>query len=219
LEAGGLHTIFGLRSENIPYTLLDLLTVFPTPDAVSTVIDLTNQLPPSDTNGKLWLLPTVSEAEKLSKVLEVGRDIPMLLGGIIDEITNLYRPHYILVDSRSGFAELASAPILKADRLVCVLRPNRQNADGLRILLDILEMLPRSPATFLVISQVPDVPEAVTKVNDLQSMLGMGRHFGTSIPYAPELALEETVAALVEPTSSLAQCYRPIVNWLEKSLP
>jgi MinD-like ATPase involved in chromosome partitioning or flagellar assembly len=216
LEAGGLHTIFGVEPREIRFTLLDLLIMPSSPDLGSAMVNLTDRLPANNSGGKLWLLPTVSEAEKVVEAMEVGRDIPMLLGGIINDLIELYLPHYILVDSRSGFAELASATILKAERLVCVLRPNRQNADGLRILLDILQTLPSPPETLLVLSQVPDVAEAAFRVSALQNILGLGRKFDVKIPYAPELALEESVAAIVSPDSSLARCYMPIVDWLER---
>src|SRR5581483_3805938 len=142
-------------------------------------------------------------------------DLPMLLGSVMSDIIDLYNPHYVLVDSRSGFAEMASAPILKADRLVCVLRPNRQNADGLRMLLDILDTYGKRPNTFMILSQVPDIPEASEKIEKLQSILGPNRKFDAVVPFVPELAIEETVIALSEPDSFLAQCYRPIADWLE----
>lgn len=215
LEAGGLHTIFGLESQDIRWTLLDLINMLAAPDLTSAMVDLTNKIPHVIKGGKLWLVPTISEAKKVREALEVGRDIQTLLGRIITEIEELYNPHYIFVDSRSGFADLANAPIRKADRLVCVLRPNRQNTEGLRILLDILGTLPKPPATFLVLSQVPDVPEAAARVEMLQNLLGVGRHFDSLIPYAAELALDENVAAISAPNSSLANCYQPIVEWLE----
>jgi MinD-like ATPase involved in chromosome partitioning or flagellar assembly len=214
LEAGGLHTIFGLESSDVKFSLLDLFTAIRTPDLSSAMLNLNNRLPSSN-GGNLWLLPTVSETDKVVKVLEPGRDVMMLLGSIIDLIVQWYNPHFIMIDSRSGFAELASAPILKADRLTCVLRPNRQNADGLRILLDILDTLPTRPDTFLVLSQVPDLPETKARIEKLQAILGPNRKFGVEIPYYPQLALEEQIMALSSPGSTIGQCYQVIADWLE----
>jgi MinD-like ATPase involved in chromosome partitioning or flagellar assembly len=95
LEAGGLHTIFGVDLKEIRYTLLDLLTTIAAPDLPSTTLDLTARLPSVSDGGKLWLIPTVSEAESVRK-LETARDIPTLLGRIIKEVRDLYNPHYIL---------------------------------------------------------------------------------------------------------------------------
>ena len=213
LEAGGLHTIFGVDVSEIQYSLLDLLTTVIAPDLPSAILDLTQRLPLVKDEGRLWLLPTVSAAEMVRR-LETARDIPALLKRVIDEITDLYRPHFILVDSRSGFAELASAAIMNANRLVCVLRPNKQNADGLKILLEILDILPERKETFLVLSQIPDIPKAAARLEVLQAILGDGRKFGAHIPYVPELALEESVAAIVAPETTLARCYMPVVDWL-----
>jgi hypothetical protein len=69
--------------------------------------------------------------------------------------------------------------------------------------------------TFLVLSQIPDVPETAARLEVLQAILGSGRTFGALIPYVPELALEENVAAISAPSSTLTRCYLPIVEWLE----
>lgn len=219
LEAGGLHTIFGLDSKDVKVSLLDMLTFITPPDAKPSLIDLTSKIPDTSKKGSLLLLPTISESRKVREVLDVGRDLPMLLGGIISQINDIYNPHYILVDCRSGFAELASVPILKTDKLVCVMRPNRQNVDGLRILLDILENIPEAPKTFLALSQVPIDPDIEVKVKKilakLEEQLGEERKFMAHIPYDPMLSLEEIVVAITAPQSSLAKKYIPIVDWLE----
>ena len=218
LEAGGLHTIFGLEASDVKYTLLDLLVAIRPPDVSSAVISVSDKLLQASVQGELWLLPTVSETDKVRRALGSSNDLMMLLGGIIDRIVYLYNPNYVLLDSRSGFAELASASILKADRLACVLRPNRQNAEGLKMLFDILEALPKCPATFLVLSQVPDLPETAARIDKLQAIIGPERIFGAQIPYSPQLALEENVVAISSPESSLAKAYIPIVDWMEGSI-
>jgi MinD-like ATPase involved in chromosome partitioning or flagellar assembly len=213
LEAGGLHTIFGIDVKDIGHTVLDLLTMIAVPDLPSATLDLTSRLPSSKNSGKLWLIPAVSEAAAVRQ-LEMVHNIPGLFGQIIEKVEDTYNPHFILVDSRSGFAELASPPLMRANKLVCVLRPNKQNADGLKILLDILDIFPKPPQIFLVLSQIPDLPEAALRVESLQAMLGRGRQFGARIPYVPELAFEENVSALTAPDSTLTRCYLPIVDWL-----
>ena len=214
LEAGGLHTIFGIDPKNISYSVLDLLTTISTvPNVESAVLDLTPHLPSCGNASRLWLMPAVSEAAKVTK-LERVRDFPALFGRILKYLTDSYNPHYILVDSRSGFAELANAPLMRADRLVCVLRPNRQNTEGLKNLLDVLSIFPKPPETFLVLSQIPDLPEVTVRIESLQAMLGAGRQFGARIPYVPELAFEESVSAIMAPDSQLTKSYLPIVNWL-----
>lgn len=214
LQSGGLHTIFGLNSKDIHYTILDLLTLEEPPSIVDAVFDLTDHLPSHSDGGKLWLLPAVAEAEKIRDLLECGRDFPMTLGDICSEIANIYDPHFILVDAESGFTELASASILKANRLICVLRPNRQNVDGIRILLDILSTIGSRPITFLVVSQVPDRPESANTVNYLQSILGLNRRFDLILPYTAELGLLENVKEL-SGWHRYANTYQAIVDWLE----
>jgi len=217
IEAGGLHTIFGLEASKITYSLLDTLLSAGLPSVVNAVMDLTAKLPRPHPDGKLLLVPAVSEVSKVNKIVENARDMPMLLGEIISQLEDLYLPHYVLLDSRSGFAELAAAPLRRAQSLVCVLRPNRQNMDGLRLLLDILVSMRKPPNTLLVLSQVPDDPAVAPRLASLESLLGPGRKFDVTVPYSAELALEETVAAIETPDSALVRHYDEIVDWIEKA--
>lgn len=221
LEAGGLHTIFGINPEQIRFTILDVLlgTVTPERSLVKLSAMLSNVLP----GGDLWLLPAISEVGKIGRVMADRRDLPTALNHVIEQIEDRLLPHYILVDSRSGFAELADMAIRTAERLVCILRPNRQNADGLRMLLDILNVRRSSPNAFLVLSQVPE-PDAVgltrtlidNRLQELAKIIGPGRSFGATIPYSAALALEESVVAITQPSGFLVGCYQPIVEWIEE---
>lgn len=215
LEAGGLCTIFGVERSQIRFDILDMLRTPGPPDVGRARIDLTKQLGLAENKGQLVLIPTITEARKILDVVQSGRDLPRFLHDLIEQIESEFNPHYILIDSRSGFADLASAAILEANRLVCVLRPNRQNAEGLRLFLDIVSGCRPSPSTFLVLSQVPELPQTKSWISHLEKSLGGMRKFDAVIPFAPELALEETVVALTAPHSGLAQSYGLIADWLD----
>src|SRR5690349_24186636 len=152
LEAGGLHTIFGLQSRDVRTTTLDLLLANGAP---TEALDLSAVV---RATGRLWLLPTISEIAKVNAVFNSFRDLPMRLDSIIRELDAAYDPDIVLVDSRAGFAEFAAPPLALANRVVYVMRPNRQNSEGLRTLLDVLDTLPRTPAHIIVLSQVPELP-------------------------------------------------------------
>jgi MinD-like ATPase involved in chromosome partitioning or flagellar assembly len=218
LQSGGLHTIFGLVSKDIQHTVLDILTTLSPLDVGQAMLDLSEGLSFRNKGGRLWLLATVTEAEKLREVLDSGRDLTMLFSHLISEIIDTFNPHFILVDSQSGFAQLASAPILNADRLICVLRPNRQNVEGIRNLLDILNTLSIQPEPFLVLSQVPATSEATVTINKLRGEIGSGRDFNVILPFIPELSLEENdiIRSIKQP--HLANYYQPVVDWLEGTM-
>jgi MinD-like ATPase involved in chromosome partitioning or flagellar assembly len=213
LEAGGLHTIFDVQASAIRVTALDLLTATGTPVRL---VDITDRLPESAT-GKLLLLPTISEIDKVAAVFNLGADLPMLLGQMIAAIERQYQPHYILIDCRTGFSELASPPIRKSEKIVCVLKPNRQNIEGIRRLLDLFASYPRRPEILTVLSQVPNTSDAAKQTKKLETALGSGRRFDVKIPYVPELGWQETVVAITAPTSALAQQYGAITTWIQTS--
>jgi MinD-like ATPase involved in chromosome partitioning or flagellar assembly len=210
LEAGGLHTIFGLPADRIKSTTLDLLLAN---GAAAEAIDVSSL---SNLAGRLWLLPTISEIAKVNAVFNSLRDLPMRLDGIIAELEDQYAPEFVFVDSRAGFAEFAAPPLALAKRIVCVMRPNRQNTDGLRTLLDVMDTLNRTPPHIIVLSQVPDLPHAIGRISELENLMGSGRRFSVHIPFAPELALDERIAALEMPESRLTASYSLVADWVER---
>lgn len=222
IEAGGLHTIFGLSGSQIQHTLLDVLSPAAAPSPSSVLLDLTDRILPAESTGRLMLLPTVSDIARLNIVLDERRDLQMLLRSALRQLIDAHRPHYVLIDSRSGFAELASTAMQLADKLVCVLRPNRQNCDGLRLLLDIIALKSIRLPYFTVLSQVP-MPDGLRltagdiehRLAELQEILGSDRRFGTRLPFDPILALDETLPAKRDPSTPLAVGYRMVADWIE----
>ena len=211
LEAGGLHTIFGIEPKDIRSTTLDLLLAN---GAATEALDLSARLAPG---SFLRLLPTVSEIALVNAVFNNFQDLPTRLDGIIRDLDTLYAPDYVLIDSRAGFAEFAAPPLALAQQLVCVLRPNRQNVDGVRTLLDLLAPLRRPPQQVLiVVSQVPELPQTREVLRHLATALGPGRNFKCEIPLALELALEERLAVLEMPESRLAASYSRVADLLER---
>jgi len=213
LEAGGLHTIFNVQPK---LTLQDMLSSASCPPIGSVMIDLTEEIPEKNAAGKLWLLPSVSESHKLNAALEAGHDMSMVLSRIVESIEDHCNPHFILVDTRSGFAEIAAASLRNADSLIIALRPNRQNAEGLRFFLDIISNIRDPPETFLVVTQVPQVDDAVSRVKSLEKRLGENRKFDLLIPYDLDLAIEEKVFVISSPTSKSIKHYEKIADWLDK---
>jgi septum site-determining protein MinD len=216
LDAGGLHTIFNVKRSDINRNLLDLLTESKIHDVGRATIDLTNRLTNPAPSGKLLLLPTVTEADKLDQISEDIDSLKSNLGAIIKQFNEEYLPHVVLLDSRSGFADYAATAIRLSDLIVCVMRPNRQNADGLKLFLDIQATRHDSPEIFLVLSQVPDSLRADKYIENLTGLIG--RSFGARIPYDPDMALEESVVAATDPNSTRAKKYQPIADWIARHI-
>src|SRR5258708_1655324 len=217
VEAGGLHTIFKISRNKIRASILDLLTLPFPPTAEQALIDITDECVPG-AKGKLYLLPTVTEKQKLMKLKEVESEVPAKVKSYLSQVVDAVNPNYVLLDSRSGFADLGtSAAIAQADKVVCVLRPNRQNVEGLSLFLDVIKNLNPPLPYFLVLTQTPgDRPDVRETVKKLESQLGKNRHFDAEVPYTTKLALEENILAKTAPESEEAEKYRPVVDWLER---
>ena len=222
LEAGGLHTIFGSTPKGIRFTLLDVLAPVGAVPVERAIVDLSSAVNNLGTGGGLWLLPSIPEISKIDRVMADQRELSVVLSRVIEQIEEILRPHVILVDSRSGFAELAATSIRVAQNLVCVMRPNRQNADGIRLLLRILATRGGTPKPFLALSQVPRAEPPLLnqstieqRIEELQRELGDFK-FGAKIPFVPSLALDEIVEMNRDPGSPVAAAYRPIADWIDQ---
>jgi MinD-like ATPase involved in chromosome partitioning or flagellar assembly len=210
-----LHTIFNMDENIIKNDIIDLIDS-PTLDISHTLYDLTLTLPNVKPGGKLVLLPAVTAPSKLNIAMGAEMDTVSFLNRIVGQIEEEYNPHYIFIDSRSGFSEMATPTFRIAQKMVFVMRPNKQNAIGLKLLLGILDAVaePLRTPYFLVLSQVPDVPGIDNRLERFYTLLASKYSIGTKIPYNPELALEEKVISILSPLSDDSTSYHPIINWL-----
>ena len=210
LTSGGLHNFFGLSSKDLGNTLLDLFDQLSPEDIGRVAIDVSETVGVSSKSGKVWLLPTVAEPAKLSFTFEVAQDLGASFAVILDEVDELFKPDFVLIDCSSGFSELASGPILKADYLICVLRPNKQNSEGIRMLLDILSTVGNSPKVLLVLNQVRSVEE-LGVISAIQTGLGPERSFKAVVPYIPEAADINGMTPKVVCGQELTEHMEPII--------
>jgi MinD-like ATPase involved in chromosome partitioning or flagellar assembly len=215
LTSGGLHNFFGVANNQLENTLLDLFDQLSPEDVGSVAIDVTETVGVSSRTGKVWLLPTLAEPAKLSVTFDV-QDIGARFALIVDEVANLFNPDFILIDCPSGFSELASGPILEADYLICVLRPNTQNSEGIRMLLDILSTVGNSPAVLLALNQIPSAEE-LNLIQGMQDELGATWSFTAVVPYIPEAVDINGMALNIIRGQKLTEYMQPIVARLQGS--
>jgi len=216
LPSGGLHNFFGLASEDLHNTVLDLFHPLSPEDVTWVAVDLTNTLEVELKAGKLWLLPTVAEPAKLSYTYEFAQDLGAKFQMILNEIESVFRPDFVLVDCPAGFSESASGPILKSDYVICVLKANNQDTEGTRMLLDILSTIGKSPVVILALNQVPGSNEMEIG-SAIFRELGSEKVFNAVVPFIRQTADIYRVGPNVVRDKQLTQCMKPIVKRLQGS--
>ena len=214
LEAGGLHVVFGLPASELKYTVLHLLSTVAPPRINQVCQDLTTALVQRRNDGALFLFPTFAEANRLARAIQPDRNLDTVFESIVNQIESDYKPDYVLVDTRAGFTEIASGPLLVNDALVVVARPNKQNVEGLALFMDIMRLRRNPPQTVVVLNQVPDTRAARPLVKAILHKLAK-RSVSVSIPYDPDLAVDEHIISIKRPDSPLLVHYARLVKWIE----
>ncbi len=218
LDAGGLHKIFNINESDIRSTTLDVLL-----GKRMTFVNLDERL--NITRGHLNILPNISEPNLLNAVVAQGEEGGGYIGNkfasILDSINrdpNL-NPEFILVDTRSGISEILSRVAVMADLFVLVLKPNKQNIEGAK---RIVEFINSREATehLIVFSQVLTDKQYMKKLEILKSELtqNINRHEEFAyIEFDKGLLYEEFIPALFYENfeeDSKYEGYRKVANWI-----
>ncbi|MGA2403998.1 MAG: tetratricopeptide repeat protein, partial [Syntrophobacteraceae bacterium] len=150
------------------------------------------------------------------------------------KIEQEFSPDYLLVDSRTGLADVAGITTHQlADLVVLVFNLNRQNLDGItRCYQSIVSAAkPRPIKIMLVASPIPKghlldsnlveskLKEAADAMPDVVSSSGSGDDRIIQIPYHPALSLMDVAFVRIYPTDEISRIYRRIVETVQKSNP
>ncbi|MDY3556921.1 hypothetical protein R5W24_006095 [Gemmata sp. JC717] len=165
-----LRTLFDLNSDHITHTLSDHLI------GRCTLRDAAYHVPLAEmpNTGSVHLIPagpfTVEyDAESLGAVF----------GTIADALTL----DVLFVDAPGGLGEDALLIAAAADRVVLVLRPNRQDYQTTAVAVEVVRRL-GIPDTALVLSEVPGSLDRAALLRDLERAFGVAR--GAVLPIASE---------------------------------
>jgi tetratricopeptide (TPR) repeat protein/cellulose biosynthesis protein BcsQ len=164
------------------------------------------------------------------KVKEGYRFFEQFKRKIEDEL----HPDYLLVDSRTGLADVAGITTHQlADLVVLVFNLNRQNLDGIKGCYRSIVSAPkpRRIKVMLVASPVPQgqlldagliesrLEDASASMPDVVGYSRTGKEPIIQIPYHPLLALRDEVFVKQYPTYEISGIYRRIVETIRRNNP
>lgn len=146
IQSPGIHVIFGLDEDAISYSLNDYL--WGNCRIEETAYDVSSVLKQQD-NGGLYLIPSSIKAGQIARILREGYDVARLNDGLNDLIRVL-KLDYLLIDTHPGLNEETLLSIAISDRLVVILRPDRQDFQGTAVTLEVARKLDMSNITLVV---------------------------------------------------------------------
>jgi MinD-like ATPase involved in chromosome partitioning or flagellar assembly len=190
-----------------------------------------------DTNGSLWLMPAGIQNEtyeqRFSAInweeLYSKRDGFLLLENLRSQWHESIRPDYVLIDSRTGFTDVAGICTRQLPDAVClVFTPNPQNLFGLKQVCNAINLQKafvglRQPQVHFVASNVPnldDENEVLSRtLADFSKELGYSKLTATIHHYSSLALIDQAPFILDHPKSQLSRQYAYLAAQITKNNP
>jgi MinD-like ATPase involved in chromosome partitioning or flagellar assembly len=147
----GIHVLFGLDEETVPYTLNDYL--WGRAEITQVAVNVTPRLGPR-TQGEVFLIPASINPGEIAKIVREGYDVGLLNDGY-HQLINELRLDMLLIDTHPGLNEETLLSVAISDSLVLLMRPDAQDYQGTAVTVDVARKLD-VPNLLLVLNKVPE---------------------------------------------------------------
>jgi tetratricopeptide (TPR) repeat protein len=206
LEAPGIDAYHFCDSKETHEGLVEYVAEFMRSGQVPSLRDFVLDATLPGTMGKLFFMPAGKKDESYQaelsrldwKVFYRQKKGYLFVENLKAAINEMFKPDYVLVDSRTGLTDTSGICTLQLPSLVVLMFSlNEQNVTGTsRIYRSIKSnKINRSISTLLVASPVPDMPEWVTVRGQRfeYARKTIGSTVDVVVPYDPFLAFQESL--------------------------
>jgi MinD-like ATPase involved in chromosome partitioning or flagellar assembly len=152
IQSPGIHILFGLKEEQMTYSLNDYL--WGKCDIKQTAYDVTADLG-AKIDGKVFLTPSSIKAGEIARVLREGYDVGLLNDGFHNLVEEM-ELDALMIDTHPGLNEETLLSIAISDTLAIIMRPDQQDYQGTGVTVEVARKLD-VPRLLLVINKVPQV--------------------------------------------------------------
>ncbi len=159
IQSPGIHVLFGLREEDMTYSLNDY--IWGRCDIQKTAYDVTPHLNDSGIKGQVlvipkghvYLVPSSIKAGDIARVLREGYDVGLLNDGfhrLVEEL-NL---DVLMIDTHPGLNEETLLSLAISDGLAIIMRPDSQDIQGTAVTVEVARKLD-VPRMVLIVNKTP----------------------------------------------------------------
>ena len=217
VQSPGIHLMFGLNGQDLPFTLNDFIGGHcALKDIAYNVTDAIRKPIP----GELWLIPASTQPGQIAQLISQGYDAGQLQEVFSRLMTELGLDK-LIIDTHPGINEEALLAINNARHLLIVLRPDTLDYEGTGLLVQVARKL-NNAHVMLVANQAPE--EAL---ESLQTQLEttFDTPVAAIIPYDAQVQDYDGVGAFVleQPespvTRAITQILQPIVKTTAEQSP
>ena len=162
IQSPGVHALFGAEPDGLQPTLNGFLWGECTmSDAAHDVTSRVQDGPPP-TWGTVYLVPASMKTGDIARALREGYDVARLNDGFQDLAVGRALD-FVIVDTHPGVNEETLLSIAVSDDLLLVLRPDRQDFQGMAVTVELARRLGTSRILLLLNKVPPDVDTDVLR--------------------------------------------------------
>jgi septum site-determining protein MinD len=150
IQSPGIHVLFGLEEEALPYALNDYL--WGACEIEAAAYDVTATLP-VPVPGRILLIPSSVRPGEIARILRDGYD-PGLLNDGFQRLIETLGLDILLIDTHPGLNEETLLSIAISDALLVIMRPDQQDYQGTGVTVEVARKLD-VPQMWLLVNKVP----------------------------------------------------------------
>lgn len=150
IESPGIHNIFDLDANAIDRTLNDYLWGRSSLEAAAYDV---SEAAGVQHRGRIFLIPASTHLDEIAHVLSEGYSASHLNRGV-QQLVRTLNLDYLFLDTHPGLSKETFLSIAISQRLLIVLRPDRQDFQGTAVMVDLARQL-QVPEIALVLNMVP----------------------------------------------------------------
>jgi PAS domain S-box-containing protein len=211
VQSPGIHLMFGLNGQDIPFTLNDFIGGHCELEQIAyNVTDALRKPVP----GEVWLIPASTQPGQIAQLISQGYDADQLQQ-IFSRLMVELGLDKLIIDTHPGINEEALLAINSAHHLLVALRPDTLDYEGTGLLVQVARKL-NSPNVMLVANQAPADNVAAVR-QQLENTFDTP--VAAVIPYDGHVQELDGVGAFVleQPEHAVTQAIRGILKPLTKA--
>jgi len=156
IQSPGIHILFGMRDEEMEYSLNDYL--WGKCEIRQAALDMTSHLE-GLTKGQIYLIPSSIRVGEIARVLREGYDVGLLNDGFHKLVEELDLD-VLMIDTHPGLNEETLLSIAISDALAIVMRPDNQDFQGTSVTVEVARKL-AVPRMLLLVNKTPSALDPV----------------------------------------------------------
>lgn len=181
IQSPGMHILFGLRTEEMSYSLNDYL--WGRCNIQTAAYDVTAAMHAEASGGQAFLIPASMRPGEIARVLRDGYNIGLLSDGVRQAIAAL-QLDVLIIDTHPGLNEETLLAVAISNTLLVVMRPDEQDVEGTGVAVQVARRLDVA-RLWVVVNKCPpsfDVAAVRQQVTDAYAA-----HVAAILPHADEM--------------------------------